>query len=119
MKYHIGVDIGGSNLVVGIVNEQGHILKQESIPTRADRDSYEIIKDVAILAKEITTSQNILLSDIISMGIGSPGSIDKVNGIIIYANNLNFKDTRVREYLSKFFDFFIYLDNDANCSVLV
>ena len=66
---YIGVDLGGTNIAVGVVDEKGKILAQDSTPTLSERDSSEIIKDMAELCKKVTKDAGLEISDIKAIGI--------------------------------------------------
>jgi glucokinase len=116
MKYYLGVDLGGTNIAVGLVNENGEIVAKKSTKTLAQRGYEEIVADMARLCKELISENNIAEDDIVSAGIGAPGSIDKEKGRVIYANNLNFCDTPLADELKKHINKPVFIDNDANCA---
>ncbi len=113
MKY-IGIDLGGTNIVAGLVSESGSILDKVSRPTLGERQHEEIINDMIEMCKELLSSNNLEEKDIHSIGIGVPGSADTERHIITYLCNLNFKDVHIRDYFGKHFDLPVYLGNDAN-----
>lgn len=88
--YYIGVDLGGTNIAVGIVNENGDLLRKGSVPTGADREPDLIIKDMAELCKKLVAEEGLQVSDIEYAGIATPGTADSDTGIVVYANNLPF-----------------------------
>ncbi len=114
--YNIGVDLGGTNIACAIVDEKGKILKKGSRPTLADRSPEVIIADMADLCKKVMKEQGVSVSDINSVGIGSPGIADSEKGVIVYNNNLGFRNTKVRDEFQKHLDLPVYLENDANAA---
>jgi len=115
---YIGIDLGGTNIAVGLVDEQGNIIRKESIPTGAKRHYSEIIKDMADLSKKVCADSGVSLDDIKSIGIGSPGTCDDKNGILVYANNLNFLNVPMRAEMQKHIDKPVFIGNDANVAAL-
>ena len=116
---YIGIDLGGTNIAAGLVNDQCEILASKSVPTRADeRTGVEIVKAMAELAIELCNENNVALSDVQWVGIGAPGTIDSENGVIAYANNIKFFDTPAAKIFRETFDVPVYLGNDANCAAL-
>lgn len=113
---YIGIDLGGTNIAAGVVDDSGKIIKQLSVPTLATRPAEEIIKDMAAVSKEVVAQAGLDMKDIKSIGIGSPGSVDNANGEIVYANNLPFSHTKMREELQKYIDLPVNLENDANAA---
>lgn len=115
---YLGVDLGGTNIAVGLVNENFEILHKDSIPTEAKRTDKEIVKDIALLCKKVLTDTKTDISDIKWIGIGSPGTPDAAEGKIIYTNNLNMRNTPVRAWIQEEIDLPVYIENDANCAAL-
>lgn len=113
---YIGVDLGGTNIAVGLVTNEGQILSQSSRPTLSKRHYSEIVKDIAELCAEVTHMADKNISDIKAIGIGSPGSIDNANGIVIYANNLNWHNLPLADELRRYIDVPIKIENDANAA---
>ncbi len=115
MKQFLGVDLGGTNIAVGLVNEEGKILHKESVPTRAERSDVEVVKSIADLCKKVIEDTN---SNPEWIGIGAPGSMDGKNGVIIYSNNINMNNTPVRKIIQETVNLPVYLGNDADCAAL-
>ncbi len=116
--YYIGVDLGGTNIAAGVVDEQGKILKQGSTPTMNERHYSEIVRDMAELCKKITEEAGLSMSDIQGIGIGCPGSIDNKTGMVVYANNLKMDHTPLAKELKKYIDLPVNVENDANAAAM-
>ncbi|HEX3027760.1 MAG TPA: ROK family protein, partial [Clostridia bacterium] len=116
--YYVGIDLGGTNIAAGVVDENGKILLKDSIPTNRGRSYQEIIKDMAGLVQKVIQASGIPQKDIKSIGIGSPGTPNSKEGILIYSNNLSFYNVPMRTEMQKYIDLPVYLDNDANCAAL-
>ena len=116
--YYIGVDLGGTNIAAGVVDEQGKILKQGSTPTMNERHYSEIVRDMAELCKKITEEAGLNMSDIQGIGIGCPGSIDNKTGMVVYANNLKMDHTPLAKELKKYIDLPVNVENDANAAAM-
>ena len=116
--YYLGIDLGGTNIAAGLVDINGKILHKGSIPTEKDRKHQEILRDMAMLARRITEDAGVSLKTIECIGVGSPGTPDLENGILIYNNNLGFRNVPIRAELQKYLPLPVYLDNDANCAAL-
>lgn len=115
---YIGIDLGGTNIAAGLVNENCEIVYKKSIPTHAERPAEQIIADMAALAKSVTAEGGVKPEDIEWVGIGTPGTVDVDNGIIVYANNIGFLNTPAAEIFRKHWDKPVFLGNDANCAAL-
>ena len=113
--YRIGVDLGGTNIAVGLVNEKYEIVARDSIPTRAERSAEEIIVDMAAVCKKLIADAGVDISEIISVGIAAPGAANTETGYVEYANNLHFTNTPVADMLKKHLPIEkVYVANDAN-----
>ncbi|MBR1810099.1 MAG: ROK family protein [Clostridia bacterium] len=116
--YRIGVDLGGTNIVTGVVDENYKIISKAETPTNMPRSAEEIFDDIARLCREALTAAGISMAQVVSVGIGTPGSVNKDNGYIEYANNLAFHQIPAQEMLQARLGKQVYLDNDANCAAL-
>lgn len=115
---YIGVDLGGTNIAVGVVDENGKILHKGETPTGVGRPYQDIIRDMAMLILKVTEEAGYKKEDIQSIGIGSPGFADKNLGTIIFANNLYWRNVPVRDELQKYINVPIHIDNDATVAGL-
>lgn len=117
--YRVGIDLGGTNIAVGIVDENGKMIYKDSTPTlNGQRTSEELVEAMAKFAIKVVADAGLTMDDIISVGIGSPGTPDAKNGILLYANNLRMFNVPMRAIMQKFIDKPVYLGNDANCAAL-
>ena len=116
--YYIGVDLGGTTIKAGLLNSEYEIIKKVVIPTGAERSSEEVLRDMAMLCREIMQEHNLTEEDVHSIGIGSPGIASPIEGIIHYASNLNFNEVNVRNEIQKYINLPVYVENDANCAAL-
>lgn len=116
--YYIGIDLGGTNIAAGIVDEDGQIIYKESIPTQKKRNQQAIMEDMAKLSLKLLDEAGIKFQELQSIGVGSPGSPNPDEGIIIYNNNLGFINAPIRKVIQKEIPVPVYLDNDANCAAL-
>ena len=88
--YRLGIDLGGTNIVAGVVDENYKIVSTAKRKTNCPRPADEIVDDMASVAMEAIEKAGLKKEDIEAAGVGSPGAIDPVNGIVCYANNLDF-----------------------------
>ena len=118
MKHYVGIDLGGTNIKAGVVNENGDIISKDSIKTKTSQDQMDIILDMGRLACQVTDAAGLEKADISAIGIGSPGTPDNVAGTLIYANNLPFLHAPMRSGIRQVFNQPVYIDNDANVAAL-
>ncbi len=116
--YYIGIDLGGTNIAVGLVDDSGKILANLSVPTKAERDWREIVKDMADVSKKVAEKAGLAMSEIKGVGIGCPGTVDNKKGICTYANNLKMENAEIAKEFRKYIDLPVNLENDANVAAL-
>ncbi len=117
--YILGIDLGGTNIAIGLCNEKLEILDKDSIPTRAQREGEEIVRDMAALCKTLVTRNGLTEKDIARVGIASPGSIDDIGGIVEYSNNIRMENFPICDIFKKYFPVEkVYIANDANAAAL-
>lgn len=116
MNYYIGVDLGGTNIVVGLVSEEYQIIDRCTCPTNLPRPAKAIVDNIAKLIRQLLVKQNITIEDICSIGVGVPGTANKETGMVEYANNLGFYDVPFVSLLKEYFDTKICFDNDGNAA---
>ena len=115
--YYLGIDLGGTNIAVGVVDENYNIIKKKSTPTLANRDGKLIMKDMAQICKEVIEECGLTVDDIEYAGIASPGTVDSDTGVVVYANNLPFKDFPIADLLKEYLGVKkVYIENDANAA---
>ena len=115
--YRIGIDLGGTNIAAGIVNEEFKIVAKASVPTHAERAAEEIVADIAALCKKVCADNGIDISEIESVGIASPGIVDDESGEAIYANNLPFSHLPILPMLREMLPIKeFHIENDANAA---
>lgn len=117
--YKIGVDLGGTNIAVGVINDENKIIGISKRKTNTPRPAKEIFDDINLCIADAVADAGLKIENIESIGIGTPGSVDHETGVILYANNLDFNHVSAVEYIhEKFPDTKVYIDNDANCAAL-
>lgn len=117
--YTIGVDLGGTNIAVGICDEKLCIIEKASVPTGANRDGRLIIKDMAELAKSLIDKRGIGIDEIEYVGIATPGSANTKTGVVEYANNLPFVNFPIADIFKEFLPVKkVLIANDANAAAL-
>ncbi len=113
MAYYIGIDLGGTNIKVGVVSAQGQILAECSTKTLPERHYQELVKDMSLCISHVLQQTGLTVDDIVSVGIGIPGVADQHTGSVIFCTNLGWRDVPLREELQKYIPKPVYIDNDA------
>lgn len=116
MKYYVGIDLGGTNIVAGVVDEEYNIIAKASTKTNCPRPEKEIADDMARMALEAVKNAKLTIDDIEWIGVGTPGIANSATGIIEYSNNLGFKDTPMVKYIQETIDKPVFIENDANAA---
>ena len=78
----VGVDLGGTNIVAGVVDEYYKIIGKGKRKTACPRPAGEILKDIALCVQDAVRAAQIDMEDVVSIGIGTPGSVNKRLGMI-------------------------------------
>jgi len=118
MKYTIGIDLGGTNIVVGLVDEQYHILDKAAVKTEADKGFEYITDNMKKLVATLLERAGLTAADISSIGIGSPGTADKSTGAIIFSNNLHWHNAPLAATVQAKTGIRTLVGNDADCAAL-
>ena len=113
---YIGIDLGGTNIAAGIVDENGNIICKGSVPTLRERGNDAIVADMAKLSLKLVEECGLKPSDIKAVGIGCPGTIDNERGVVVYSNNIVMKDYPLVAEFKKYLDLPINIENDANAA---
>ena len=116
MKYYVGIDLGGTNIVAGVVDEQYNILAKASTKTNCPRPDREIAKDMAKMAIQAVENAKRTMDQIEWVGIGTPGIANSRDGVIEYSNNLGFVNTPMVKYIQEDIDKPVFVENDANAA---
>lgn len=116
--YRIGIDLGGTNIAVGIVDKHCNIVAKHSVPTKSERPYQEIVEDMAHAVLKVLEDAKISLEQCCSIGIGSPGICDSKTGTVLYSNNIKWEDVPLAATLQKYIDLPCTISNDANCAAL-
>ena len=99
--YRIGIDLGGTNIAAGLVNESYEIVRKKSVPTGAERPGEMIVADMAELCRDLCAEHGITLADVVAIGIASPGVANTNTGIVEYTNNLHFENFPIASILGE------------------
>lgn len=111
--YYVGIDIGGTFIKAGLVDENGIIVKNSSIETKATRKAERVIEDMIAQIKALTEGV-----EYASVGVGCPGSIYSETGTVEYSNNLYWRKVPLGEMLKAALGKPAYVSNDANVAAL-
>lgn len=115
----VGVDLGGSSIKFGLVNAQGEILRDITIPAEANKGPTHVIQQIAKSVHQLTDRSSYKKKEIVGIGVGSPGSVDLDGGTVKYPPNFpGWTIVRLGEALNKEFGLRVGVDNDANAAAV-
>ena len=114
----IGIDLGGTNIVAGVVNEENVIIAKAECKTNLPRPYKAIFEDMAALSKKAVENAGLTMDDVKYVGVGCPGTCNVFTGLVEYSCNLDFKEVPLQEELSAMVGKPVYIENDANAAAL-
>lgn len=121
MAYYIGIDIGGTGIKAGLLDENLRILQQRSIPTLSQpgaNDNEKVTNAVEKLMRELCEAEGIGLAQVLAAGVGCPGTVDNVLGVVEYANNIDLLDLYLRREIKNRTGINLAMGNDADVAAL-
>lgn len=113
MEYYAGIDLGGTNIKCGIVDETGTVIKYESIPTNREKGFSNVVSTMAELVKNLSKAVSVRVK---AVGVGAPGTIDGENGVVVYSNNLAWENVPLAAELGNELHLPVRITNDANAA---
>ena len=116
--YRIGVDLGGTNIAVGVVDDEYKIIGKGKVETNAPRPAEEIFDDIKKAIDLAVADADLTMDDIACIGVGTPGSVNKDNGTIEFSNNLKFDNVPAKQMLEERTGKPCAFENDANAAAL-
>lgn len=118
MTYYLGLDVGGTNLVAGVIDENYHIISKVTQPTLADRSIGEITDDMISIVKKAIQKANLKEKDFEYLGIGMPSYVNPHTNLLVHANCFGWKNVPIYDCLKNKISLPIKIENDANCATL-
>lgn len=110
---NIGVDIGGTNIKLGLIDADGHILHQTKTATAPERGSEAIIASIVSALKDLLQRASLRPEDFTSIGIGVPGTADASAGTVVYAPNIFWRNVPIVSRMQETFSLPIYIAQDT------
>lgn len=114
----VGVDMGGTKILSAVIDAEGNILGTAKVPTKADEAPSVVIDRIADSIQKAINKSDVNEASIEAIGIGAPGPLDPVTGIVIFAPNLNWRDVRLKDELETRVGIPTFVDNDVNVGTL-
>ena len=117
-KYYVGIDLGGTYIKGGIVDETGDIVYSDKVPTESEKGGERVAMNIAVLADTLMKEMKLNKEDIIGLGMGVPGMIDSKAGNVIFSGNLQWKDFPIADKVATLTGLKVKIANDANVAAL-
>ena len=118
MKYYLGIDLGGTFIKGGVVDENGKIIAKDKVPTEKEKGAEGVMDNVALLVDKLLAAANLKKSDIGGVGMGVPGMINGKDGIVVTSNNLNWLHVEMVKGMKDRTGLDFTITNDANAAAL-
>lgn len=116
MMYNIGIDLGGTNIKVGLVDENYNIVAKATAKTNLPRPASEICDSIVETVWAALNEAKVTIGEVNSIGIGTPGVANRNSGIVLYSCNLGFNNTDLRTLIKAKLGKEVYVENDANAA---
>ena len=116
MSYTIGIDLGGTPMTAGLVNEDYEIVGKTTWATRLPRPAADLEAALAKLCRTVAKENNVPFDQVRYVGIGTPGSVNFTTGFVGYNTNFNYYDWNLGPDLEALLGCKVYVENDANAA---
>jgi glucokinase len=116
--YRVGIDLGGTNIVAGVVDKDFNIIARAECKTAIPRPESDVCDSMADIVKKAVKKAKLKMDDIAYVGIGVPGAVNPTTGVIETSPNLLFQNWDVRTMMQERLNKFIKIENDANAAAL-
>lgn len=114
-KYLIAVDLGGTNTKLGLLDSKLKILSKRVLPTKGFTSKEDLIDGLIISIEEMLGDKNITKKSLLGVGMGLPGPVDPVRGVVHYFPNIpGWKEVHLRELMKSQLKLNVFIDNDSN-----
>ncbi len=117
-KYYLGIDLGGTFIKGGVVDDLGNILAVDKIPTERDGGSTRVTANIVKLCKQLLSKTTLTSDDIVGVGIGVPGMIDSEKGEVVFSNNFGWEHFSISREVEGLLGLPVHIANDANVAAL-
>ncbi|MGE3108338.1 MAG: ROK family protein [Phycisphaerales bacterium] len=116
-KPFVGIDLGGTNMQIGVVDKSGVVLGRARKKTNADQGKDRVIERLVEGVQEACTQAGTTAAQLGGLGIGAPGAVDPNLGVVLEAVNLRWNDVPLAKILKSKLSTPVYVENDVNVAV--
>lgn len=114
--YHIGIDLGGTNIGAGVTDAGHRLLFEHSVPTRLPRPAGQLAEAIYDMVKDMLAEHGMGFEDVESAGVGIPGTVNRETGMVEYANNFGFDHVPFVRMIEDLFPCPVFAENDAKAA---
>lgn len=114
----IGIDIGGTDTKIGLVDVHQKLIDAVCIPTEAEKPVKEVIQKVGERALGLLEKNGIPMDQCVGAGIGVPGTVDRKAGVVRYSNNIRWEEVHLADEIGKYLPIPVEIANNADCAAL-
>ncbi len=114
----VGVDMGGTKILAGVVTEEGNIIGMAKRATKPADGADKVIERIVRTVQDAVANAKLKLDDIAGIASGTPGPLDPDSGIVISAPNLGWDNVPLAKLLSRALDMPVFIENDVNIGTL-
>jgi glucokinase len=119
MRAAIGIDIGGTNIKLGLVNEKGKVLLRDTFPSRSASSKRMLLGQLVEHIQALRSEARRLKLNLAGIGVGAPGPIDVERGFVYFFPNIpGWKNTPLKKILERKLKMPVFVENDANAMAL-
>lgn len=116
-RYKIGVDLGGTNIAAGLLDENDKLVSTMSCRTNLPRPEAEVEQSIAELCRTLAETNEVDIAQQVDwVGVGTPGSVNAHTGIVEFNANFGYWNWQLRDHLSALLGCPVYIENDANAA---
>ncbi len=112
------IDVGGTKILTGLVDREGHVLCSRSVPSDVQRGAEAVVASIATSLNALIASRGLEAQQMIALGCSVPGPLDRRRGVVVFSPNLDWRDFPLRDALAAYFPLPVHIDDDANCAAL-
>ena len=117
-NYYLGIDLGGTFIKGGIVDEKGKILLRDKAPTESEKGEEGVVANIVTLCQSLMERTKLSAADLVGIGMGIPGTVDSERGEVVYANNLGWTGFLIADKISEALGLPVKIANDASVALL-
>jgi len=117
-KYYLGIDLGGTDIKTGVIDEKFNIVAKHVIPTLPKRSIEEIVIDMVEAGKTAIKKAGLSENDIVHVGVGVPGTVNSKTNVIALLPNVGWRNVDFIPVFNKYWDIPVFLGNDADAAAL-